>query len=85
MCYGRAHEKDAISAYIDYCRSHGVVVNVRQCGQVDVSLPWLAASPDGIVMDPKHGEGCLEVKCPLSCEKNHRQRSLQKGDSIWLS
>ena len=20
MCYGRAHEKDAISAYIDYCR-----------------------------------------------------------------
>ena len=29
---------------------------------------WQHASPDGILMDPKHSEGCLAVKCPLSCE-----------------
>ena len=67
--YGRTHESDAISSYLDYYHSRGVAIELRLCGLVvDVSLPWLAASPDGIVMDPKYGEGCLEVKCPLSCE-----------------
>ena len=35
-------------------------------------MPWLAASPDGIVydyMEKDHKRGCLEVKCPLSCQK----------------
>ena len=66
--YRRTHESDAISSYLDYYHSRGVAIELRLCGLVDVSLPWLTASPDGIVMDPKHGEGCLEVKCPLSCE-----------------
>jgi len=67
--YGRAHEQDTISSYLDYYSSRGVAMELKQCGLVvDTSLPWLAASPDGIVMDPIHGEGCLEVKCPLSCQ-----------------
>jgi len=45
--YGREHEKDANNCYVDY---HGVAITVRKCGLVvDASLPWLAASPDGIV------------------------------------
>ena len=40
---------------------------------VDKELPWLAASPDRIVTDPSEDkekkQGCLEVKCPLSCQK----------------
>jgi len=47
--YGKAHEKDAISSYLDYHRSRGIAIEMRKC--VDVSLPWLAASPDRIVTD----------------------------------
>jgi len=50
-----------------------VAIAVRKCGLVvDVSLPWLAASPDEIVSDPtlkENNQGSLEVKCPFSCEK----------------
>jgi len=73
VCYGREHENDAISSYIKYQRSRGVVVEVHKCGLVvDKTLSWLAASPDGIVFDPSEKDnklGCLEVKCPFSCEK----------------
>ena len=45
---------------------------LRPSPNVDVSCPWLAASPDGIVMDPMLStdkqKGCLEVKCPTLCE-----------------
>ena len=33
--------------------ARGVMVSVQPCGlHVDSSSPWLAASPDGIVLDP---------------------------------
>ena len=83
--YGRAHESDAISSYLGYYRSRGVAIELRSCGLVvDVSLPWLTASPDGIVMDPKHGEGCLEVKCPLSCETITVQEACKKVTAFCL-
>jgi len=74
VCYGRLHEKDAVSAYIEYQSSYcGVAIAVRACGLVvDKTLPWLAASPDRIVYDPSekdNQQGCLEVKCPFSCKK----------------
>ena len=51
-----------------------VGVQVGSCGlSVDPSVPWLAASPDAIVVDPTQDHqkrGCLEVKCPYTCEKN---------------
>ena len=44
--YRRTHESDAISSYLDYYHSRGVAIELRLCGLVvDVSLPWLAASP----------------------------------------
>ena len=38
------------------------------CGLVvNPSLPWLGASPDGIVHDPsKSSVGLLEIKCPYT-------------------
>ena len=70
--YGREHEKHAIDSYVNYQFKRGVAVEVQECGLVvDTLLPWLAASPDAIVSDPtlkEDSKGCLEVKCPLSCE-----------------
>ena len=83
--YGRAHEQNAISSYLDYYHSHGVAMELKQCGLVvDTSLPWLAASPDGIVMDPIHGEGCLEVKCPLSCQTISVEEACRKVTAFCL-
>ena len=48
---------------------------MHSCGLcVDVSIPWLAAGPGGIVLDStQHGDrqrGCLEVKCPMLRERS---------------
>lgn len=42
---------------------------------IDARRPWLAASPDGIVMDRQTGQRllCLEVKCPYK----HRRRRVE--------
>ena len=73
--YGRQHEKSAIASYVNHHRARGVTVSVQPCGlHVDESSPWLAASPDGIVLDPTQSgdnqKGCLEVKCPILCQKS---------------
>ena len=71
--YGRNNEESAIKAYLNYQHQRGISVNVYPCGlYVDSSEPWLAASPDGIVVDmslSNQSKGCLEVKCPLVCER----------------
>ena len=73
ISYGKKHEKDAVLSYVNFQQSRGIVVEVSTCGlAVDTFAPWLAASPDRIVLDSTQKEnkkGCLEVKCPLSCEK----------------
>ena len=62
-----------MKSYVEYQNKHGKAVKVYPCGlSVNPSTPWVAGSPDGIVFDPtekNHGRGCLEVKCPLTCEK----------------
>ena len=72
------HENDAILSYVTYQQSRGIVVEVSTCGLVvDTSAPWLAASPNRIVSDSTQKEnkkGCLEVKCPLACEKKLSQK-----------
>jgi len=51
ICYGRKHEDDAISSYVKCKKSCGIFVDERVCGLViDSSIPWLAASPDRIIM-----------------------------------
>uniref|UniRef100_A0A3P9QDN2 Uncharacterized LOC103475265 n=1 Tax=Poecilia reticulata TaxID=8081 RepID=A0A3P9QDN2_POERE len=54
----------------------GRPVRVLECGLfIDGQRPWLAASPDGIVVDAQSGRRllCLEVKCPYK----HRHRSVE--------
>ncbi|XP_065899160.1 uncharacterized protein [Dysidea avara] len=71
--YGQHNETIAVRSYVNYQNKRGIMIQVNSCGlSIDPSTPWLAASPDAIVVDPtqKHPKrGCLEVKCPLSCEK----------------
>ena len=72
-CYGRRHESDAVLAYINYQKDRGICVEVTLCGLVINSCtPWLAASPDRLVVDStlsEENQRCLEVKCPFVCEK----------------
>ena len=67
--YGNDHESTAV----DYQNKHGKTVEVYPCGlSVHPSTPWVAGSPDGIFYnstEKNHNRGCLEVKCPLTCEK----------------
>jgi len=68
--YGQQNEAIAVRSYVNYQNKCGINIQVNSCGlSID---PWLAASPDAIVLDPtqKHQKkGCLEVKCPYSCKK----------------
>nr|XP_042913257.1 uncharacterized protein LOC122273253 [Parasteatoda tepidariorum] len=58
MRYGKRHEVDAINALQNL--NH----NVSPCGLfIDKDLPFLAASPDGLVGN----DGIIEVKCPAKC------------------
>ena len=87
--YGRQHEKSAIASYVNHHRACGVTVSVQPCGlPVDESSPWLAASPDGIVLDPTQSgdnqNGCLEVKCPILCQKSLISDVCRKSSSFCL-
>ena len=61
--HGRDSEVKARNAYIDNTRR-----TVRECGLVvNPTLPWLGASPDGLICDPTESTlGILEVKCPYT-------------------
>ena len=61
--HGFQNEAKARSAY---CTKTGFVVHT--CGLVvNPSLPWLGASPDGLVEDPSEKcVGLLEIKCPFT-------------------
>jgi len=57
---------------VHFKKSQQIPVEVNTCGLIiDTNDSWLAASPDGIVVDPteqEHQKGCLEVKCLYVCE-----------------
>lgn len=42
---------------------------------INPDLPWIGASPDGMVTCTCHGDGVLEIKCPF----NSRDRSLNES------
>ena len=76
MRYGQAHEKDAI---MDLSKL-GVIV--KPCGLIiDEELPFLAASPDGIIDD----ETILEIKCPAACaDFTPEEAIILRKTNIWL-
>ncbi|XP_059847481.1 uncharacterized protein LOC132406183 [Hypanus sabinus] len=79
MKWGINHELDAVKRY-EGLKSKDLQkeVEVRPCGLfIDPAKNWLAASPDGLVVDKKTGDvvGLLEVKCPYK----HRKHSINKA------
>lgn len=68
MSWGVNNEEKAVRRYQEWkSASLGRTVSVQECGLfIDPQRHWLAASPDGIVIDEQTGEKllCLEVKCP---------------------
>lgn len=67
MKYGRIHEKDAIH---DLKLKN---INVQPCGLIiDEELPFLAATPDGLI----DNTGILEIKCPASCSQLTPEESI---------
>ena len=68
--WGKDKEKNAVIEYFKTKRNCGEDVNVcSTCGfVVNIDLPWLGASPDFLVFDPKEelSFGIGEVKCPFS-------------------
>lgn len=58
MKYGKRHEKDALDEL------KNMDVDVKSSGLfIDEHLPFLAATPDGLIDD----DGTVEIKCPSSC------------------
>ncbi|CAN8002839.1 unnamed protein product, partial [Ixodes pacificus] len=67
--HGVTHEPHAVRNYERALRCRGHSIQTTCCGiMVDPSLPWLGASPDRLVYDPKEPvpHGVLEVKCPYT-------------------
>ena len=67
--YGRNMEDKACKEYEQYLKSKGHKnVNVQRCGLfVNVSSPYLGASPDRIISCDCCPKRVLEVKCPMTC------------------
>jgi len=75
--HGQQNENNAIKCYVEYQKSRGHELSVCKCGLcIDPAIPWLAATPDGIVEydtdsvaqdGEMQNQGCLEVKWPYLC------------------
>lgn len=77
MSWGIEREAEAVQEYQRMkSAALGRRVSVQDCGLfIDSRRSWLAASPDGIVIDSRTGRRllCLEVKCPYK----HRHRRVE--------
>ncbi|XP_043975845.1 uncharacterized protein LOC122832807 [Gambusia affinis] len=77
MTWGIEKEAEVVRRYQTLkSAALGRPVQVLECGLfIDGQRPWLAASPDGIVVDKRSGRRllCLEVKCPYK----HRHQSVE--------
>ncbi|XP_074535480.1 uncharacterized protein LOC141797727 [Halichoeres trimaculatus] len=83
MSWGIEREAEVVRKYQRMkSAALGRPVSVQDCGLfIDPGRSWLAASPDGIVVDRRTGERllCLEVKCPYK-HKDHRVEDACKED-----
>ncbi|GBO24640.1 hypothetical protein AVEN_219042-1 [Araneus ventricosus] len=69
MKYGKKHEKDAI----EELKKMGI--KIKSSGLfIDENLPFLAATPDGLIDD----DGTVEIKCPSSCSDLTPEESILK-------
>ena len=69
LSHGQDTEPIARREYIQLKKTQGTPVTVSLCGLfVSEAYPWLASSPDGLVLDESSDDkfGVLEIKCPFS-------------------
>ena len=61
------HEEVARKAYTAYASKEHTDLRVQECGLiVDPKMPFLGASPDGLVSCKCCGKGVIETKCPFT-------------------
>ncbi|XP_066565160.1 uncharacterized protein LOC136753175 [Amia ocellicauda] len=84
MSWGIEQESVAVQSYQKKkSLERGKAVRVQECGLfIDPQHAWLAASPDGIVLDAETGEklACLEIKCPYKHRDNSISQACQDRD-----
>ena len=69
--WGRTHEDDARTAYIQDMAARGEQVKLLQSGLViDQRDPCLACSPDNFVVLSRGEVGLVENKCPFKAAKD---------------
>ncbi|CAJ1066382.1 uncharacterized protein LOC117809835 [Xyrichtys novacula] len=86
MTWGINREAEVVRKYQGLKSAElGRSVTVRDCGLfIDSQRSWLAATPDGIVMDSLTGQWliCLEVKCPYK-HRNSRVEDACREDKAF--
>ena len=79
--YGCEHENDARKIYCEVMSKEHESFSVAKCGLfLDISQPFIGASPDGMVHCSCCGKGTLEIKCPyLSKDKALEEACKEKS------
>lgn len=71
--WGKIHEVDGKNAYVEQLKNDHINFSMTIPGlEFNPNLPYLSASPDGIVNCDCCGKGCLEIKCPYNLTKNKK-------------
>lgn len=81
--HGTTNEPRAIQRYVHVMEHLGRSVVVSTCGlMVRPSCPWLGATPDRVVYDPREDPplGLIEVKCPWSKRADPLSKALASED-----
>ncbi len=74
--YGHKNEEPAKEAYKRIRSQEHIMFEITDSGLwIHCDLPFLGASPDGIISCSCCGKGILEVKCPVSISSNDKQIS----------
>ncbi|KAK1885950.1 Exonuclease [Dissostichus eleginoides] len=67
--WGLQNEDTAKKSYLVAMQDHHEDINVAASGLIlNPELPWIGASPDGVVSCACHEPGILEIKCPFSAK-----------------
>ena len=76
--YGLECEGGARDVYAKLHSKYHSQVNVQESGlHINGEMPFLGASPDGMIRCPICGPGVLEIKCPYSKRKETTEQACQ--------
>lgn len=67
--WGLQNESTARNSYLKIMQDVHVNFSIKESGLIiNPSLPWIGASPDGVVSCDCHGTGVVEIKCPFNAK-----------------